>query len=47
SGINKEIRIHTKNLFTTTNELSNLELQVTKEVNEFLEQNIINMLSTD
>ncbi|CAG8597181.1 1982_t:CDS:2, partial [Cetraspora pellucida] len=47
SEINKEIGVNTENSFTTTNELSDIQLQVTKKVDEFLEQNMIDMLPTD
>ncbi|CAG8591307.1 17201_t:CDS:2, partial [Dentiscutata erythropus] len=47
SEINEGIGVNTENSFTTTNELSDLELQITKEVDEFLEQNMTNMLPTD
>ncbi|CAG8769794.1 15198_t:CDS:1 [Cetraspora pellucida] len=45
SEINEEIGVNTENSFTTINELS--DIQVTKEVDEFLEQNMTNMLPTD
>ncbi|CAG8753354.1 17091_t:CDS:1, partial [Dentiscutata heterogama] len=45
--INERIGVNMKNSFITTNELSNLELQITKEVDEFLEQNMTDMLPTD
>ncbi|CAG8727394.1 24678_t:CDS:1, partial [Cetraspora pellucida] len=47
SEINEEIKVNTKNSFTTTNKLSDIQLQVSKKVDEFLEQNMTDMLSTD
>ncbi|CAG8667930.1 2213_t:CDS:1, partial [Dentiscutata heterogama] len=47
SEINERIGVNTENSFITTNELSDLELRITKEVDEFLEQNMTNMLPTD
>ncbi|CAG8656186.1 20966_t:CDS:1, partial [Cetraspora pellucida] len=41
------IEVNTENSFITTNELNGIQLQVTKKVNKFLEQNMTNMLPTD